>query len=463
MAVLVAVAALCLALAIHTRDGEYWPSAMKWLAAAIALALIGVAVPRLSLPQPRAVLVAALALCLAVQFFLLYRSPPSGWNEWSNDVRDLSAAALRPYRGGLIAAALFTLAILIAPGVLRRIGFVLLLACFGALGVWLIRAAPDPHIDVHVFQQEGGRVLLEGRNPYAVRMPDIYAGTKQAIDRDVYGKGLSKEGTLEFGFPYPPLSLFMSTAGYAAAGDHRYAQLAAMVLAAALAGGAVGGRAGMLAAALLLFTPRAFFILGRGWTEPFVALGLAATLWCAVRMPRLLPVALGLFLATKQYLIFVVPLTALLVQPPFRWSAYLKLIVSALVVAAAVTLPLALWDRDAFVHSLYTVQKIAPFREDALSFLVTAHHHSRWPLPAINSGIQLRAWIAFAIAVSAMGLALCRAPRGAAGFSAAIGLTYLLFVAFNKQAFANYYYFVLAALCFAAATSDAPDRRAQTS
>ena len=42
-----------------------------------------------------------------------------------------------------------------------------------------------------------------------------------------------RDGKLAFGFPYPPLSLYLSTAGYAIAKDHRYALLLAMIAAAA--------------------------------------------------------------------------------------------------------------------------------------------------------------------------------------------------------------------------------------
>jgi hypothetical protein len=153
--------------------------------------------------------------------------------------------------------------------------FLAVLVAHLLLGVWMIRSAPNPKIDVFVFQQEGARALLDRRNPYAIENPDIYAGTPQAADRDVYGKELSKDGKLAFGFPYPPLSLGLSTLGYVAGKDHRYAQVVALTLAGGLLGFSRPGRWGALAALLLLFTPRAFFVLGRAWTEPLVVCLLA--------------------------------------------------------------------------------------------------------------------------------------------------------------------------------------------
>jgi hypothetical protein len=51
-------------------------------------------------------------------------------------------------------------------------------------------------------------------------------------------------------------------------------------------------------------------------------------------------------------------------------------------------------------------------------------------------------------------LAVRRCPRTPAGFALAVGFVYLVFFAFNKQAFCNYYFFPLAALCAAIAAAD---------
>jgi hypothetical protein len=44
-------------------------------------------------------------------------------------------------------------------------------------------------------------------------------------------------------------------------------------------------------------------------------------------------------------------------------------------------------------------------------------------------------------------LCLWRAERTPAGFAGAIALCFFVFFAFSKQAFANYYYMVIAAMC----------------
>ena len=113
--------------------------------------------------------------------------------------------------------------------------------------------------------------------------------------------------------------------------------------------------------------------------------------------------------------------------------------------AVLVSAPLALWDWRAFVHSAGTVQKLAPFREDALSYLVWFYH---------RTGHKGDVGAGFVAMLIAMGLALWRCPRDPAGFASALALVYLPFISINKQAFANYYLFVIGALCCAVAAAE---------
>jgi hypothetical protein len=53
----------------------------------------------------------------------------------------------------------------------------------------------------------------------------------------------------------------------------------------------------------------------------------------------------------------------------------------------------------------------------------------------------------------ALMIAVWRSPRSPAGFAASLALLSLAFFAFNKQAFCNYYFFVIGALCCAIAAS----------
>lgn len=447
------VAAVATGVAINVRDGEYAPRALALISVALPLCVAGTLVPRVRDAAGYGPTIGGVVLggLLVLQFFVTLASPPSGWNSWSDDLGGPAARYRVAYHAGVSVALLSTRVMLVQRlQPLRPWRYVvpLVLTIHFLTGVWMIRATPSPHIDVHVFQQEGPRALLEGRNPYATQFTDIYRSTDPG-QRPVYGPELSRDGTLAFGFPYPPLSLYCATAGYGIAGDHRYAQLVAVTAAGALMAYARPELSSALMAVMFLFTPRGFFVLGRGWTEPFVVLFLAATVFCACRCRRLLPVALGLFLASKQYLVLTLPLVPLLIEGPFRRREFVSLLAKAAAVALLVSLPMALWNPGAFHHSLVTVQQVAPFREDALSYLVWFVH---------QTGLKPGIWPAFAAAGVAVALALWRAERSPAGFAAAVAMVFLPFIALNKQAFANYYYFVIGALWCALAVMPATPR-----
>jgi hypothetical protein len=148
-------------------------------------------------------------------------------------------------------------------------------------------------------------------------------------------------------------------------------------------------------------------------------------------------------MASKQYL----PATIVLMPLAYsikleRRSLALGLII-AVSVAAVVTLPLALWDFRAFWQSAITLQMRQPYRPDALSFLAWwGFGKTGWTGPF---------WLAFAALFVAAALSLWRLPRGIAGFVMGFAFTYYCFFAFNKQAFANYYYLVLGGVCIATA------------
>ena len=450
MAVLLTLAAVAVGYAIHLRDGEYtWPGmfllgAIHWVGLAILLTFAAVVrAPGLRNPsRGETVALAVLAGAVALQFVHLFISPPGGWYPWSDDLKDKTPHNLHLYRAGLAVAAVLAAGLVFNLRAVRAVCVPLLLLVHLGLGVWMVRSSPQPEIDVFVFQQEGPAALLRGENPYAVTFEDIYQKRKDKGDRKVYGQGMAEAGRTNFGFPYPPVSLFMVLPAYALAGDHRYAQAVAMTLAGAFLAYARPGQFAALAAVLLLFTPRAFFVLGRAWSEPLVVCLLAATVFCACRDYRgwLLPLALGLFLASKQYLLFAVPAAFLLLPRPLESRSSAGLILKTMAAGAIVTLPLALWDFGAFFHSLVTVQKEAPFRDDALSYLVWIKQNFRR---------QLGVGPAFAAATVALVLCLWRAPRTPAGFAGSLALIYLTFIALNKQAFANYYYFTIGCLCCA--------------
>ena len=499
MAALLILAAVAVGLAIQLHDGEYTPMALGLVTLALIAAIaafsslslwervgvkVGCGESAASSPHPHplpvgeggrgvsndGILTLLLTVGVVLQLALLMAAWPGV------DLPHRGGWQLMPFYLGLGAALfLFAIGVLAVSKPAGTAWFPLLLLIHLTLSIWMVRSSPAPQIDVWVFQQNGAEELLKGRNPYAMTFPDIYHSTLPGHQR-VYGEGLVVNDRLQFGFPYPPVSLLFAAVGYAIAGDFRYAQAAALVLAGLFIGYCRTGYMPKLAAALFLFTPRVFYVLGRGWTEPFGVMLLAMTVFFACRRPRWLPLALGLLLATKQYLLLALPLTCFFVPqvPRLDWKAWLKLLGKTALVAAIVTLPLALWNPHAFWESAVAVQERAPFRWDALSYLVfygkaRANFHALdFPIWLVSRKLTVTdsmtavIWSTSAAVVILM-YSLWRSPRTPAGFAASLALVSLAFFAFNKQAFCNYYFFVIGALCCAIAATTPPAERFSTS
>jgi hypothetical protein len=426
---------LALGCALQVNFGQYHPLALAWLSVALLACAAAVVAPnfgrrRVAGLRPDLLLA---GLALGVQFVMLLTTNPAA---------TIDPSRLLPFRVGLLLAAGSAVLAVRASGKWRTAGLALMLLTHFVLGGWVLRAAPHPRVDVYAFQAQACDALLRGENPYAITFADPNPATSDRF----YAPGVSVNGRLHFGYPYPPLTLLMALPGHVLAGDYRWSQLAAMTLAGGLIAFMGSGAMSVLAAALLLFTPRGFFVLEAGWTEPFVVLLLALVAFFVSR-PRLgrslaLPVTLGLFLVSKQYLVLALPLLPLLwssLAPARRTTAWRALVVAA-AAAAFVSLPLALWDVPAFLHSAVTLQFHQPVRTDALSYLVPASALLERAPPA---------WFSFAAVVPVIVLCLRRRPRVPAGFALAVALTFLVFFAFNKQAFCNYYHLVLGGLCVA--------------
>ncbi len=435
--------AFSLGAAIQVRDGEYTPAAALLVGIAIVVTVAAFASgPRLLSGRGRAIAGTACIACLLAQFCRALSSRPSGQFPWSNDLRPLQEipGGQLGFRIGIVCGGVLLLGAVVCEGRLRRVLLVLMLLLHLALACWLIHNSPNPHIDTFVFQKEADAALRRGDNPYAITIPDIYHSTEPGA-RPVYGEGMVKEGRFQSGYIYPPISLLVGFVADTAFGDPRYA----LAIAATLAGAVIAftrlSRWSILAAAMLLWTPRGFFIVGRAWIDPLVLLAVVTVAWAALRAPRLTPVAFGLMLVVKQYLVLLVPAAVLLPRGRGPRSLAGFLAVAALV-GAAVVLPFFLRNPAAFYNSVVHAQLAVPFREDGLTFFNTFHRITGiWPSNAVTFVPLAAAWLFVA----------WRGERSVAGFLAGAALILLVFFAFNKHAFANYYYLVLGILCAAAA------------
>jgi hypothetical protein len=441
-AVCLAIAAFTLGQGILVANGAFAPQSIGWLTGTLAAALVGL-VARwpawLEVPVERLVLV-LVSGAVGYQLWQLAVTPPGVYMQ----VRSL--ADLTPFYAGLTVAALG-----VGLGVSRRpvLGLLTPLVTVGAfvfLGAWMVKVSPNPLIDVFVYERDASIELLAGRNPWAMTIPDIYGHSM------FYGEGLVQNGRVMSGIPYYPLAVLMVVPGHLL-GDVRYSQVAVSALAALLLMYARPSPMARLMAAMYLFHPRAFFVVEQAWTDPQVVFSLAAVVFVATRFRKALPVVFGLFLVTKQYLFFGVPAAVLLFpQRPDR-KELLRFFGIAFGVAALVTVPFFLWNPSAFWFAVVKLQTLQPFRTDAMSYLAW------W----VQRGHEKPSTVwAFLISFVVVGLGVWRLPRSAASFAATVGVALLFFFAFNKQAFCNYYAFVIGAAAIAAGVNgtNEPDEAA---
>jgi hypothetical protein len=343
---------------------------------------------------------------------------------------------------------------------------VLLIGHFCA-GAWLLAHTRAPFIDVCEATRTGCEAFSRGENPYAVTFADIYQKYPE-WEKTFYAPGWVVNGRTQFGYPYMPLSFIVAYAGHLF-GDFRYGNLLAITA----AGGLLAysrrifpspgnpaekgphpnplpdyrekGNWGVVAAVLLLLTPRVFVMAYNGWSEPTIVLCMALVVFCALGKRRALPVAIGLLMVSKQHMILAAPAVLLLLPKPWQWKTAVPFLLKAMAVSAVVTLPLVMWNFHAFWRSAVQVQLENPFRFDSLNFAAFWVKLGHTPPPQ---------WIAFVVAIGVIIVVMRKAPRTTAGFAMAVAMIFLSFFAVEKQAFGNYYFFVIGALCCAIAASE---------
>jgi hypothetical protein len=427
---LAAAAAIVLAYALYVGRGGAYSLPLVLLAISIVAAAAAVLWRRAPEVRWPGGLRRLLAYGLAVQFALLFVWP------LLNPLSLSSPAAYAPFWIGLaVAAAVAASPLFGIPSTSRwRLGS--LVGIHFALGVWTIVTAADPYIDLWVMQRQGSEALASGINPYLPIYPNLYGP-----DSPYYGPGILVDGELTIGFPYPPLSLLLVLPAQLFAGDPRYAHLLAIELAAVLMAFTRPGGTSTAAALLYLFTPWTFFFVSGSWTEPLAILMVALVALMAVRAPRWLGVSLGLLIGVKQYMVLGLPLALMILSADARdrW----RLTWQSVGVALVITVPFVLWDPAAFAWSTLGSLAGQIFRPDSLTFLS----------PLGDWGPRL-SWLGFALLVPGIYLVWRRAPRGASGFAASLGLLLLVFFAFSRQGSANYHFAVIGALCCAVAAAD---------
>ncbi|SED34491.1 hypothetical protein SAMN04489844_4222 [Nocardioides exalbidus] len=345
-------------------------------------------------------------------------------------------------------------------------------AGYGALAWWAVRAksvgplallavvhatalvvgvhALDVRIDVAEFVNGGIRALLDGASPYGITIPDVYSPEESLA---YFGPGVVVDGRVLYGYPYLPTPLLLDVPGYLL-GDVRYVHVAALVGCAVVARAVASDALGRALAVAVLTAPTSMVVVLAHAVEPVMALLLCLGAVGLLRGSRAVGVLLGLYLASKQYLVVVLP-ALWVVRRAVGW----RRVVEACAVAAVVIGAFLLWDPRGFVRSALLLQLRQPFRDDAVSLL---------PLVAGVAG-PLPGWLLATVPLAVGGavsvLLVRRLRPGATTFLLACSLPLTCTVLVSKQSFANYFVLLGTGLLLAAVTwavddpvADEPDR-----
>jgi uncharacterized membrane protein len=328
---------------------------------------------------------------------------------------------------------------LFAPASHQRLGLLLVVAIHFGLMLWMFAAVPLRNMDVHLVQQEASAALLAGVNPYSITFENMYGyGTP------LYPIEVQEGDRVTFGFPYPPLSLLMAIPGFAVFGDYRVSALVAVSITAILVGTMRKGTLSAGAALIVLFSPLTARVLHNGWTEPFVAVLLAATVYLAVRRVAAMPLALGLLVATKQYAVVLLPIAMGLLTDARSRVGPIRMFVLAASVACLTALPFLLWDPERFIFSTVVLQTFQPLREDGATLAALLTRMGMWVPPA---------WVGLALVAALILVVLRKAKATPSGFSIAAAVVLIGLFLLSRSAFMNYYFLAtIALLCSVAAT-----------
>lgn len=300
-----------------------------------------------------------------------------------------------------------------------------------AIGVMTTFVGDPVGLDVYRSHVAASDAIRAGENPYtdAVTIED--------------GSPNAEPGSVIEGYSYPPVTLL----GYVGADlllrDPRWMSALAII-------GAVAGlvrlgrtRADIAGATLLMLlaVPLQRAIVWSGWTEPLTLLLVSSgiLLW---RRELLSPVLLGLALASKQYLVVLVPVLVAIDARPWRRSVLM------LVTSVLTLVPAAVADPSAFWFTMVTRPLGLGFRADTRSL--------SGAMAQLGVSFEVPSWLMLVI-VTALGLWLAgKVSTGAdlVTVSAAIlAATFLL-----SLAFVNYWWLVQWTAALAAVLTAVDDR-----
>lgn len=408
-------AALCLSVAVWCGDGTGVPFAMIWLFAGLTAGTVALNGGKFSqLEQWGSLLASVLILVSSSLAFLkspgvyLEASASTSAHHWFFlKTLAIASGVAAWFSGGNKARVLF---------------LVCLFASFEGI-VWVLSNAPNPIIDVVHFFRDGTDAILHGKNPYEISMANIYGPETR-----LYAASLIDGERLKFGFPYPAVTLLAGAIGQILAHDYRFLFAGVFILGLGIFG--LRNDFSRQAVLCLILNPRLEFVFEQGWTDGLTSGLLAAALGLFPFLPLGATLLTALWICSKPYFL---PF-AVLANPFDRDQAARKrtfLLWGMVILFYGIPLLISF---HSYLWSCFTIQFVQPVRPDSLSFLFS--HGGLLPAALVI-------WLCGLVPFLRHPVLLMQSAN--ARF---LLLAWLLFgfFAFNKQAFANYYFSLISVL-----------------
>jgi hypothetical protein len=304
---------------------------------------------------------------------------------------------------------------------LRRLAIgatVLTLTLTSAVSLMHLDQAEGLGLDVHFLHIAAADAMAEGRNPYtdAVEVED--------------GSPDAEPGDTIVGYPYPPVTAIAYAIGFWIFSEPRITSLLAWLLVLALFGVHAyrnRSRRSLYLMLILASVPGWPLVLRASWTEPLTLslLALAFFLW---RKTPWSGTALGLGLASKQYLIVSAPVA--LLHRDQGWLRRLLIAITVVVVTIGAAMVL---DFSAFWTAAVEFHTSTSPRFDSSNLIgLLAGFGFEWTPP------RLLGLVVGLIAATLTG----RLSRSATTYVVATALALASSFLVSTQAFANYWYLI---------------------
>lgn len=245
-------------------------------------------------------------------------------------------------------------------------------------GALVVATYPGERVGIDVYQshESAADAIRSGANPYsdAVLVQN--------------GSPLAEDGELIEGYSYPPVTLAAYASSSLILGDSRWASVLGVAVGLTMLALGVRSSSPVVAGAavLLVAMPLQRAVIWSGWTEP-LTMALVLSGLVAWRRSATSGVLIGLALATKQYMVVLVPLLWFFESSPKRRT------VIGLAVAGGSLVPFALSDFSLMRSILIDRPLGLGFRPDSQSL---AGMLGEQPIPTfvvVAVAIGLAAWL----------------------------------------------------------------------